>query len=160
MECDIRIATESDVEPLGELFVDAIRTAGPQSYTPPQVESWAASVCDRARFRAFILNPTTFFAVDQTGPIGFCGIEDNGHIASVYLRGDRQRRGIGTRLIQHVLELATERRMARLYAEASEFSLPLFLKMGFQTVGTETVELNGEFFVRHLVELHIACPKG
>ncbi len=152
MGIEFRIATEGDVVPLAELYADSVSTAGPQFYTPAQVDSWASSVANIDRFREFILKPTTYVATDESGPIGFCGIEQDGHVASVYLRGDRQREGIGTRLIKVVLDHAAQSQIERLYAEASEFSLPLFLKMGFLSVGTETVEHNGSTFVRHLVE--------
>ncbi|MCA9028546.1 MAG: GNAT family N-acetyltransferase [Planctomycetaceae bacterium] len=158
MRLNICIATADDVDELAELFVDSVRSAGPRGYTPRQVDSWAASASDRERFQEFILKPTTYIAIDESGPVGFCGIEANGHIASLYLRGDRQRQGIGTQLVDYVLDYANRAGINRLHAEASEFSLPLFLKLGFQTVGTETVERNGATFVRHLVESHLNFP--
>ncbi|MCA9109466.1 MAG: GNAT family N-acetyltransferase [Planctomycetaceae bacterium] len=132
-----------------------MRSAGPRSYTQTQINSWAASASDRERFQEFLLRPTTYVAIDETGPVGFCGIDADGHIASLYLRGNRQRQGICTSLVRHVLDYANRTGINRLHAEASEFSLPLFLKLGFQTVGTETVERYGATFVRHLVECHL-----
>ncbi|MEZ6050723.1 MAG: GNAT family N-acetyltransferase [Planctomycetaceae bacterium] len=158
MRLKIRIATADDLDELAELFVDSVRTVGLQRYTQTQVDSWAASASDREWFQEFILKPRTYVAIDETDPVGFCGIEADGHVASLYLRGDRQRHGIGTQLLKHVLDYANRAGINRLHAEASEFSLSLFLKLGFQTVGTETVERNGATFARHLVECHITPP--
>ena len=47
--------------------------------------------------------------------------------------------------------------MARLYAEASEFSLGLFKKFGFHVYDTEVVDRQGVQFYRHLVELNLAA---
>ena len=109
MRLNICIATADDVDELAELFVDSVRSAGPRGYTPRQVDSWAASASDRERFQEFILKPTTYIAIDESGPVGFCGIEANGHIASLYLRGDRQRQGIGTQLLTHAVNQAAHR---------------------------------------------------
>ena len=51
-----------------------------------------------------------------------------------------------------VLDHAAQGHIERLYAEASEFSLPLFLNTGFLKVGTETVNRDCVTFERHLVE--------
>ncbi len=148
----IRIATPDDVVPLAEMFANSVRPAGPAAYSPAQVGRWAAAADDLVRFRDFILHPTTYLAIDETGLIGFGGIEEHGHVASLDVRGNRQRSGIGTRLMEEILDHAVRTNTARLYVEASEFRLPLFLKMGFQMIGTETVDRDGSTFVRHLVE--------
>ena len=154
----IRIATADDVPALAVLYANAVRTAGPSAYAPHQVDSWAASADELDHFREFILRPTTYMAIEDDQPVGFAGIEDDGHIMSVYLRGDRQRRGIGTRLMHVILDHARRANIDRLYAEASEFSLPLFLKVGFESAGKETVERNGSTFVRRLVERTTLSP--
>lgn len=151
----IRLATESDVPPLARLFAGSVRTLGPDAYTPSQVEAWAASAEDLVAFREFILGPRTYVVFDASGVCGFCGLERDGHVASLYVREDRLRRGIGRRLLQAVIDDAATSCIPRLFAEASEFSAPLFLKIGFESVGTEQVERNGEAFVRHLVERKI-----
>lgn len=156
----IRIAAEDDLPSLAMLYTDAVRTTGPSAYSTQQVESWAATVDDADRFRDFILRPTTYVAVEDDQPVGFAGIEDDGHVTSVYLRGDRQRRGIGAQLMHVILDHARQANIDRLYAEASEFSLPLFLKIGFESIGTEKVERNGSIFLRHLVERAPPLPQG
>ncbi len=150
MQC--RLAKPDDVVSLAELFANSVRMTGPAAYSSAQVESWAASANDLAWFRNFILQPTTYLVIDETGPVGFCGIEECGHITSVYVRGDRQRSGIGTRLMEVLIQHAARAGIQRLSAEASEFSLPLFLKSGFRCSGTESIDRNGSVFVRHLVE--------
>jgi putative acetyltransferase len=104
------------------------------------------------QFARFILAVTTFVAEDSSGIVGFAGIGDEGHITSVYVRHDALGQGIGTYLLQTLVNHAQETGLARLYAEASEFSLGLFESFGFRQVSTEVVERHGVEFQRYVME--------
>lgn len=151
----IRVAQASDVPELAALYSQTVRVHGGEHYTLEQTETWAAFALNQPHFRQFILNVTTFVAVDETGILGFAGMGGDGHIASLYVRHDGLRQGIGTALMKVVLEYGKSREMKRLYAEASCFSLGLFKKFGFQVYDTEIVERQGVEFKRDLVELKL-----
>jgi putative acetyltransferase len=104
------------------------------------------------------LSGTTFLAVDETGILGFAGIADDGHILSAYVRRDRIHQGIGSQLMDILLDYAKRHRIQRLYAEASEFSLGLFKRFGFQVYDMEIVERQGVEFQRYLVERFTLIP--
>ncbi|MEB3358262.1 MAG: GNAT family N-acetyltransferase [Synechococcales bacterium] len=148
----IRPACESDLADLANLYRETVLAIAPQQYTPAQTQAWAASAVDGVSFRQFILGPTTYVAVDDTGIVGFAGIEATGHVTSTYVRGDRIRQGIGSALMEVVLAHACQHHLPRLYAEASEFSLGLFKKFGFRLYDTEEVDRGGVKFTRYLVE--------
>lgn len=156
----IRLATRDDVIPLAQLFAASVRAIGPDAYSPAQVEAWAASAEQRETFRDLILRPKTYVACDSSGPIGFCGLEPDGHVVSVYVRPDCARQGIGGCLLRHIIAEAAASGIESLYAEASEFSLPLFLKYGFHVTGQETVERNNVTFTRHLVKRRLASGEA
>lgn len=103
-------------------------------------------------FRRFVLDATTYVATDETGIVGFVGIEADGHVSSTYVRGDRLHQGIGSALMRVPLDYAAAQQMTRLYAEASKFSLGLFQKFGFRLYDTEFVDFNGVAFSRYLVK--------
>ena len=153
---NIRVANPSDLLELSTLFRQTVLVNAPEYYTPAQIESWAASSLDTAHFRRFIFGVTTFVATDKTGILGFAGISNDGHVASVYVRYDSLHQGVGSTLMQTVLRYARQHTMQRLYAEASEFSLGLFNKFGFQLYDTEVVERQGVEFERYLVELYLS----
>ncbi|EKU99451.1 acetyltransferase, N-acetylglutamate synthase [Leptolyngbya sp. PCC 7375] len=152
---DIRLANETDLLELSALFRQTVLVHAPKYYTKAQTEVWAASPLDVEHFRQFILEVTTFVAIDKTGILGFSGIGDNGHVASAYVRYNSLHQGIGSKLMKTVLNYAHEHHMQRLYAEASEFSLGLFKKFGFQLYDTEVVSRQGVEFERYLVELFL-----
>ena len=75
---------------------------GPSAYTPAQVAVWQ-SFAWQAEFDDFIFGVSTCVAVLDAGIVGFCGIADDGHVASVYVRPDCCGQGIGGALLREVL---------------------------------------------------------
>jgi putative acetyltransferase len=119
------------------------------------VEAWAYFPSDTEAFKNFILDPTTFVAETNGIILGFSGVEDNGHIASLYVHGDYNRQEIGSRLLAAVIEYAKLHKIPRLYTEASEFSCALFERFGFQISGTERVMREGAWFQRYLLQIFL-----
>lgn len=148
----IRLAQPEDVPALATLYRETVFAHGPQHYTPAQIDAWAAFGQDTPPFRQFILGAATYLAEDDRGVVGFAGLETNGHVASVYVRQDCIRQGVGSYLLSYLLSQAQGMTLDRLYAEASHLSLGLFLKHGFCHYATETVERDGVTFDRYLVE--------
>lgn len=149
---NIRQAEEKDLAALADLYRETVLAIAPQRYTPAQTEAWAGCGTNNDRFRHFILEATTYVVEDETGIVGFAGIEKNGHVSSAYVRSDRIHQGIGSKLMQILLDHAAQHHIVRLYGEASEFSLGLFKKFGFQLYATELFDLKGTTFTRYLVE--------
>lgn len=148
----IRLAQPEDVPALATLYRETVFAHGPQHYTPAQTAAWAAFGQDTPPFRQFILGVSTYVAEDDRGIVGFAGLGSDGHVASVYVRQDCIRQGIGSYLLGHVLSQAEDMALERLYGEASHLSLGLFLKHGFRHYATETVERGNVTFERYLVE--------
>lgn len=148
----IRAATREDLPELVTLFRETVLTHGLMYYTPEQTHAWAALALDRDRFQAFILDVTTYVAEDDSGILGFAGIDPTGRVSSVYVRHDCLGQGVGSVLLERILAHAQRDRIARLYTEASEFSVGLFRKFGFHLYDTEVVERYGVTFTRYLME--------
>ncbi|MBW4565978.1 MAG: GNAT family N-acetyltransferase [Mojavia pulchra JT2-VF2] len=149
---NIRIAEQSDISALAELYQTTVLAIAPGHYSPEQTQMWASFASDRDTFGQFILKATTFIATDEMGILGFAGITEDGHVTSAYVRSNCIRQGIGSTLMQKILEYAHRHEIRRLYAEASEFSLGLFQKFGFHIYDTEIVDRQGVKFRRYLVE--------
>lgn len=148
----VRLAQASDLPELAILFRQTVLANAPQRYTSDQTKTWASLALNEAHFNPLILGATTYLAVEDTRILGFAGIRENGYIASTYVRHDCTRQGIGSLLMNVLLDHASREGMQRLYAEASEFSLGLFTKFGFRLYDTEVVDRNGIQFKRYLVE--------
>jgi putative acetyltransferase len=145
----LREARESDVPDLARIYAASIRELGPEYYSPEGIEAWAASA-EETRFRDFVLGPHTLVAEDASGPVGFAGMEKTGRIASLFVRPDRARQGVGSQLLEALLRRPEA--PTRLWTQASELSRPLFEKFGFTLVETEVVERRGAELVRYVME--------
>lgn len=144
----LREATAADVPALAALYAEAVRSVGPAHYAAAQVEAWAA-FADEAGFRAFVLDPLTLVADDESGITGFAGLAADGHVTALYVRRDRMRCGLGSALLRAVIERAEEEGIGRLYTEASVFSRPVFERHGFRLDAVEVVERRGATFERY-----------
>lgn len=168
----LRLATAADIPALAALYRETVLAHAPQQYSPAQTEVWAAFGADTPAFRRFILRATTYIAVadeskasesraepGQPPILGFGGLAPDGHITALYVRHDCLGQGIGSQLLEILLEKAHQEQMPRLYAEASAFSLGLFQKMGFRHYATDQVERGEVRFERYLVEQMVTPPK-
>lgn len=148
----IRLAKTADVPQLAQLFYETVIRNGAQHYTEAQTQAWANFARDQTAFAQFVTAATTFLIEEDNALLGFAGIAADGHVTAVYVRGDRLGQGIGSQLMETLLNYAETQDLQRLYAEASEFSLGLFLKFGFQQFDVEVVEREGVEFQRYSVE--------
>ena len=150
----IRRATAADQPGLARLFYGTVMQNGPQHYTEAQTQAWAKAALDPIGFAQLLAAGTTFVMAADGDLLGFAGLAAEGHVTALYVRGDRLGQGIGSQLMQTLLDYAQAEGILRLYAEASEFSLGLFLKFGFRQFDTEVAEREGVEFQRYLVEKH------
>lgn len=149
---EIRHAEETDIVALIDLFQTSIETHASEYYSDEQVHAWASRATETS-FDDFILVPTTFVAIDDSGPLGFCGYARDGHITSLYIRPDFAGKGIGRALLQQVLDDAREHGIKAFHVEASEMAIPLFEKFGFEKTGFDEVTRSGIKFKRQLMAL-------
>lgn len=148
----LRRARDADLQSLRSIYANAVQTLGPTAYSPEQVEVWSA-FAKEVDFADLILGVNTYLAVfgyDEV--VGFGGIADDGHVASVYVRPGWFGQGIGTTLLSEALRLHPKPTAGAHYAEASIFSLPLFERCGFRQTGSEQADRYGVTFERFLVQ--------
>ena len=153
----LRRARDTDLQSLRMIYADAVRAAGPTACTPDQVSVWS-SFAGEVDFAAFILGVNTYLAVVGDQVVGFCGLADDGHVASIYVRPDWFGQGIGSRLLLTALRRYPQPTSGRYYAEASMFSLPLFERCGFRQTGSEQADRCGVTFERFLVDRAATKP--
>lgn len=146
----IRVATERDVPTLRDIYRDAVTSLGPSAYTLEQTNAWAQTADSRG-LHQLIVSSTTYVAEMDNRIVGFCALQSDGRIALLYVLSSYGRRGIGSELLSWALEQAGPAARGAFYAEASEFSLALFRKLGFSLVRTERILWNGVELPRYLV---------
>lgn len=149
-----------DAPALLALFRDTIRRVNCRDYSPPQIAAWASDDIDTARWFGRFAGRFVPVAEDAGRPVGFAGLEPDGHIDRVYVSADHQRRGIGRLLLAAIESEARRVGLARLFTEASITAQPFFEAQGFVVLAPQVVTCGGVEFVNYRMERVLAGPAG
>jgi putative acetyltransferase len=151
---NIRSYASKDAEPLSRLYVRSVRQTGGRFYTPEQVETWAALAPSPERLDELAGDGRLrLVAVDDLDqPVAFTDLEPNGHIHFLYGDPAWKGRGAAMAIYQAMEQAARERRIGRLYAEASEAALSFFQRNGFAVLARRDFEVQGVPIHNYAVE--------
>jgi putative acetyltransferase len=146
LECwlmQIRPAQFSDAPILMRLFYDTVHQVNCKDYSLEQLNAWAPALTDQRHWQPQFWSQWTFVAEEGAKVVGFCELEQDGHIGCFYCHYQHQRQGIGSSLLQHLEATALQEGCDRLYTEASITARPFFERWGFRVVQAQEVERHG-----------------
>lgn len=153
----IRAYHPSDAIALGRLYVRSVEQLGPRDYSAQQVAAWASLGPSAERLHELSTRRIRLVAVDGSDqPIAFVDLEKDGHIDFLYCAPEAAGQGVASALYDELEEIARERGMRRLYAEASEGARRFFLKKGFVVTSKRQLEVLGIQIHNHAVEKTLA----
>ena len=147
-----RLGNHDDLPILADIYRQSVRQIARALYTQQQVNAWSTFPDQPDEFREFILKPQTHLMQKNDNIIAFCGLETNGHIASLYVHPDYHRQGYGTQILVYVLNIGKKLGIKRFFTEASFFSQPVFSRQSFTIVTMETVNYGDVAFDRYKME--------
>lgn len=127
----IREFAEGDEAVLFEVFRSAVHLVACEDYDSDQLEAWAPADYDLAQWRQHIRRIRPFVAERQGLVVGYADLQPGGTIEHFFVSGRHPGQGIGLRLMQHLLERATERQVTELRADVSLTARPFFARFGF-----------------------------
>jgi putative acetyltransferase len=152
---DLHEVTTRDYQPtdapaLAELYRAAILETGPEAYSAEQCAAWAGSIDDATAWAARLQDNWVRVAVDEEGEIvGFGGILMPGHIDLLFTAPEANRQGVGSLILDDLLDLAKAMGTKKITTTASELSKPFFEKHGFKLVESGAHERGGQSLVCH-----------
>ena len=156
MSCQIRELHEDDLPALAGIYRAGIRQLGAQYYSDAQIEAWACFADDTRAFAEWITGALTLVAEDDRHiPLGFGGLQKHGRISALFVAPQAMRQGIGTALVQGLIDIAAQRKLAVLTTDASEFSRPVFERFGFSLSHIEHTTVRGVAFRRYVMTLRL-----
>lgn len=156
----IREYANTDLSSLASIYRSSIEKIGRTRYSNDQVRVWSRYFSTDEKFEKWLLESEIFVATNNNEEVlGFSGLEKSQRISSLFVAPEVMRIGIGTELLKFSIAVATSRNSTFLTTEASEFSKPLFIKVGFQVLGIETNELAGVTIDRYPMRLTISATK-
>ena len=145
----LRAYRPADCPELAALFTRTVHTVCARDYTRRQLDAWADGQVDLAAWDASFRARATLVAEDETGIVGFGDMTEDGYLDRLYVRWDRQRRGIGAALCGALLAAVP----AKVYTtHASLTARPFFTELGWRTVGEQQVERHGVWLTNFVME--------
>jgi GNAT superfamily N-acetyltransferase len=158
----IRLATPDDADAIEVLMRASIREIFPAFYSPGQVASSIEFVglVDRQ-----LIEDGTYFVIDEAGDLIACGgwslrdklytgsapgddedrrldpATDAAHVRAMFVRADRTRRGLGTRILEASEAAAREAGFRRMTLMATLPGYELYERYGFRVVDRTEVAL-------------------
>ncbi|WP_454064307.1 GNAT family N-acetyltransferase [Candidatus Nitrospira salsa] len=154
----IQQAEEKDIISMSHVYQSAIRAIGKEYYSPEQIAAWASYPDDKAKFKRWVQQASTFVALAENSElVGFGGLEKTGRISSIFVEPGSMRQGIASALLTHLFAEAELADIGVLTTHASEFSKPLFIKFGFEVINIESTNLNGVDFTRYFMRKGLSC---
>jgi putative acetyltransferase len=124
---------------LHEIFHSSVHELARSHYTPDQISAWAPESFDGAAWVQRMRTIRPFVAEESGQLIAYADLQDSGYIDHFYVAGSHARRGIGSKLIQHILAMARRRAISELTSDVSLCAESLFARHGFTVVERRTV---------------------
>ena len=149
----IRPYLSSDAQDLVNIYYNTCHKVLIQNYTQAQVNALAPpeklQVTGWAR-KWSELKPLVATCDHQL--VGFAEFEANGHIDCFYCHHEWIGMGVGTLLMNTILDKAHSDHIKRIYAEVSLTARPFFYSKGFTVVKQQTIERKGVQLINFIME--------
>jgi len=139
----LRRAIPADCEQIARLHEASIRGLGTASYTPEEVDSWAAHLTvTPKRYLPAIERSDVLLAVAGPDVVGFAALNGQ-EVSAVYVSPTHTRHGVGRMLMDELIRLASERGIEDLHLNASMNAIPFYEAMGFAAIESTTWHSRG-----------------
>ena len=146
---NLKQITKKDQLDLKKLYFDSIASIDEKVYTAEQKRAWASQAWDNKNFNLSLMEGNGWLINENEKIIAFGSRYPNDRIALLYCKGNFQRRGYGTKLLQKLQEEAIKEGITCLSTEASLISYRLFLKNNWEIVRKEKIIIKNIIFERY-----------
>ena len=134
---------------LKKLYFDSIISIDEKIYSPEQKRAWASQAWDNKYFNLSLQEGKGWLIEEKEKIIAFASRYPKNRIALLYCKGDSQRKGCGTELLQKLEKEAIKEGLHCLSTEASLISYKLFLKNNWKIIRKEKIIIKNIIFERY-----------
>jgi len=129
----IRAYTSADLRSVVELFTQTVHIVSSRYYSPEEVEAWAPSQPDMAKWSRFYGERYTLVMDSDDGITGFgCLSADGGTIDMLYAHHAHQSEGIGSAILDALEKEAMQRGATEVKLTTSATAWAFYQKRGYQ----------------------------
>ncbi|MDK9738192.1 GNAT family N-acetyltransferase [Vibrio sp. D404a] len=148
----IRDYRTEDAPQLWSLFFNTIRKINVRHYSQAQVEAWAPSEFSMEVWHSKLEKLKPFVAELDGVVVGYTDLQESGLIDHFFCHHDYQGMGVGRQLMTHILNLAEQRQLERVFSEVSITARPFYEHFGFIVVKEQTIEVRGQTLNNFIME--------
>jgi len=145
---NLKQITKKDQLYLKKLYFDSIISIDEKIYSPEQKRAWASQAWDNKYFNLSLQEGKGWLIEEKEKIIAFASRYPKNRIALLYCKGDSQRKGYGTELLQKLENEAIKEGLHCLSTEASLISYKLFLKNNWEIIRKEKIIIKNIIFER------------
>ncbi|ABM72280.1 GCN5-related N-acetyltransferase [Prochlorococcus marinus str. MIT 9515] len=146
---NLKQITKKDQLDLKKLYFDSILSIDEKIYNKDQKRVWASQAWDNKIFDSTINAGQGWLINEKKKIIAFAARYPNNKIALLYCKGDHQRRGYGTKLVNKLEKEAKKEGVTFLSTEASLISYKLFLRNNWKIIRKEKIIIKNIIFERY-----------
>ena len=136
---NLKQITQKDQLDLKKIYFDSIISIDEKIYTSEQKRAWASQAWDNKYFNLSLQEGKGWLIEEKEKIIAFASRYPKNRIALLYCKGDSQRKGCGTELLQKLENEAIREGLPCLSTEASLISYKLFLKNNWEIIHKEKI---------------------
>ena len=146
---NLKQITKKDQLDLKKLYFDSVLSIDERIYSKEQKRAWAGQAWENKNFDLSINKGKGWLINKNERLIAFATRYPNNKIALLYCRGDSQRKGYGTILLQKLEKEAKEEGLPSLFTEASLLSYKLLLRNNWEIIHKENIIIKNIIFERY-----------
>jgi putative acetyltransferase len=136
----IRNYQREDAQALANIYYNTIHQINREHYTNKQIDAWApSSSLNTKEWTQRFAKTKPIVAIVKDQIVGFAEFEPDGHIDCFYCHHEWIGKGIGSALMEEILQRAKKNHIHRIFAEVSITARPFFEKYGFKVVTEQMV---------------------
>ncbi len=139
---------EDMLDEMIRLFYDSVHTVNARDYKKEQLNGWAPLHSDKRFWEQRLKRNICKVAFIDDTIVGFTEF-DEGHVDTLYVHKDFQRRKIAANLIDEILLIAEQRHLQVLTTESSITAKPFFEAFGFRVTQVKKKLSNGKDFTNY-----------
>lgn len=135
-EVQIRAMGPEDADEVHDVVVAAFEARIAADYSAAAALGFRAYAARRA-WRSRLADHVVLVAIDERAIVGVCEVRPPQHVSMLFVRPDRQRRGIGRQLVAAAVAAckASQPGLAAVTVASTPFAVPVYRRLGFVATG-------------------------
>jgi len=128
---EIRVANDSDVNEITNLFYETIQNINRKDYPQDEIDDWSSWYADIDKWKETISQQFFIVAIIDNVVVGFSSLATDGYLDFMFVHKDYQKQGIAKQLLRAIEEKAVLQNNKQIYSDVSITARSFFESKGY-----------------------------